>query len=225
MNFITGYCRLNEDVCAVNGEIVSTRTAGSDDTWFKQIYKQHEFVYPKFYKMDLLAQAGYLTSELIKRGSPGIFSGYQDDEIAMVFSNSSSSADTDMRFLKSYEDNASPSPSLFVYTLPNIILGEVAILNKWYGENMFAVFPKFTPDFFINYINITIGGGSKAALCGWLEILEGKVDVLLFFVETNEQNGVPLTPENLTNLLTKNLQSTKNASQHSTGNGHIKRRP
>lgn len=197
MNFITGHCRLNEDFCAVNAEIVSTRT---DDAWFKQIYKQHEFVYPKFYKMDLLAQAGYLASELIKRGNPGMFAGYQDDEIAMIFSNSSSSADTDMRFLKSYEGNESPSPSLFVYTLPNIIIGEIAILNKWYGENMFAVLPTFTPDFFINYINITIAGGSKAALCGWLEVVEGNIDVFLFFVETNKQDGVQLTAENLTNL-------------------------
>ena len=200
MNFVTGYCRLNEDFCAVNGEVIARRDVDSEDSWFKQIYKEQEFVYPKFYKMDLLSQAGFLGAELIKRANLRVAGSYPDDEIAMIFANSSSSTDTDMRFLRSYEGNSSPSPSLFVYTLPNIVLGEIAILNKWYGENMFAILPNFEPGFYINYLNITKAGGSKAALCGWLEILEGKVDVFLFFVEENEETGTPLNAENLASL-------------------------
>lgn len=212
MNFVTGYCRINKDTCIVNGEIFSHRDADSEDSWFKQIYKKQELVYPKFYKMDLLAQAGYLASELLKQANPQMAGGYQDDEIALIFGNNSSSTDTDIRFLKSYEGNASPSPSLFVYTLPNIILGEIAIVNKWYGENMFAVLPNFTPGFFLDYIQISLIAGSKAALCGWLEILEDKVDVFLFFVEADQQTGVALNPENLNRLYNQKNPSSKSNS-------------
>jgi len=154
--------------------------------------------YPKFYKMDVLSQAGYLASELIKRANPGIFEAYADDEIALVFANASSSAETDRRFAQSYQEGGSPSPSLFVYTLPNIVLGEIAILNKWYGENMFAVLPKFVPGFYLDYGKILQGSGSKALLCGWLEVTANVTDVFLFLVE--DKGGVEFNEENLLHL-------------------------
>ncbi|MCF0048904.1 hypothetical protein MUK70_03120 [Dyadobacter chenwenxiniae] len=184
----------------MNGEIVSTRHMSSADSWFKQIYKEQEFVYPKFYKMDALSQAGFLASELIKRSNQGLTSEYKDDEIAMLFANQSSSADTDMRFMHSYEHNGAPSPSLFVYTLPNIVLGEIAIRNKWYGENMFAVLPKFAPGFFVDYGKILLSTGAKALLCGWLGVLGDDIEVFVFLVESESDNGSDFNVENLTDL-------------------------
>jgi hypothetical protein len=199
MKVITAYCNLRADECLVNGGIVARRDAGSEDSWFKQIYRQQELAYPKFYKMDVLSQAGYLASELIKRANPGISSIYSDDEIALVFANASSSAETDRRFIQSYADGGSPSPSLFVYTLPNIVLGEIAILNKWYGENMFAVLPKFVPGFYLDYSRILLASGSRAMLGGWLEVTAGSTDVFLFMVEEQE-SGTEFSEANLLHL-------------------------
>ena len=199
MRVITAYCNLRADEALVNGEVVARRDTGSEDSWFKQIYKQQELAYPKFYKMDVLSQAGYLASELMKRANPGVFDGYADDEIALVFANASSSAETDRRFLQSYEGGGSPSPSLFVYTLPNIVLGEIAILNKWYGENMFAVLPKFAPGFYLDYSKILLASGSRALLCGWLEVTAGSTDVFLFLVE-EKASGTEFSNENLLHL-------------------------
>ncbi|MCE6991336.1 hypothetical protein [Dyadobacter sp. CY323] len=201
MSFITAYCHLNQEYCAVNGGIISRRDKQAQDPWFKQIYKEQEFAYPKFHKMDTLAQAGFLGSELIKRAAPALLTDYNDDEVALIFANSASSADTDLRFIRSYEQNGSPSPSLFVYTLPNIVLGELAILNKWYGENMFAVLPKFVPDFFLNYTQILLSGGSKAALCGWLEILGDRIDAFLFLIEKEASHAMEFSRENLESLI------------------------
>ncbi len=199
MRVITAYCNLRAGEALVNGEVVARRDTGSEDSWFKQIYKQQELAYPKFYKMDVLSQAGYLASELMKRANPGVFDGYADDEIALVFANASSSAETDRRFLQSYEGGGSPSPSLFVYTLPNIVLGEIAILNKWYGENMFAVLPKFAPGFYLDYSKILLASGSRALLCGWLEVTAGSTDVFLFLVE-EKASGTEFSNENLLHL-------------------------
>ena len=199
MRVITAYCNLRADEALVNGEVVARRDTGSEDSWFKQIYKQQELAYPKFYKMDVLSQAGYLASELMKRANPGVFDGYADDEIALIFANASSSAETDRRFLQSYEGGGSPSPSLFVYTLPNIVLGEIAILNKWYGENMFAVLPKFAPGFYLDYSKILLASGSRALLCGWLEVTAGSTDVFLFLVE-EKASGTEFSNENLLHL-------------------------
>ncbi|MEO6284055.1 MAG: hypothetical protein ABIN80_04825 [Dyadobacter sp.] len=200
MTRIKAYCHLREDFCSVNGQVIAKRDKDSEDGWFKQIYKAQEFAYPKFHKMDGLSQAGFLASELIKRIYPEMVTAYKDDEIAMVFANQSSSADTDLRFQRSYEQNGAPSPSLFVYTLPNIVLGEIAILNKWYGENMFAVLPKFAPDFFVDYSQILMSAGSKAVLGGWIGIMEKQVNVFLFFADDSGQDGLEFSPENLAGL-------------------------
>ncbi len=199
MKVITAYCNLRADECLVNGELVARRDTASDDSWFKQIYRRQELAYPKFYKMDVLSQAGYLASELIKKANPGIAGAHTDDEIALVFANASSSAETDRRFSQSYQDGGSPSPSLFVYTLPNIVLGEIAILNKWYGENMFAVLPKFAPGFYLDYGRILFASGSRALLGGWLEVTAGNTDVFLFMVEEKE-SGTAFSSENLLHL-------------------------
>lgn len=197
MSFITAYFHLNETSCSVNGEIFLQKSEESGDSWFKQIYKEIAVDYPKFYKMDMLAQAGFLGSELIKKVHPGLTTQYKDDEIALLFANKQSSADTDIRFRESYEEKKVPSPSLFVYTLPNIVLGEIAIRNKWFGENMFAIFPKFTPEFFVQYSAILLATGSKAVLAGWLGVLDGHVEVFMFLVENEDVKGIKLDKENL----------------------------
>jgi len=197
MSRITAYCHLNEEYCSVNGAILAERDKESHDSWFKQLYKEQEFAYPKFHKMDALSQAGFIASELIKRANPKIVNGYADDEIALLFGNRFSSADTDSRFRTSYTENGAPSPALFVYTLPNIVLGEIAILNKWYGENMFVVLPKFAPEFFVNYTEILISTGSKAVFCGWLDITADRTNVFVFLVESEAEEGIDCNVPNL----------------------------
>nr|WP_295923617.1 hypothetical protein [uncultured Dyadobacter sp.] len=199
MKTITAYCNLRADECLVNGEVIARRDAGSEDYWFKQIYRRQELGYPKFYKMDVLSQAGHLATELIKRANPDISAAYADDQIALVFANASSSAETDRRFKQTYQAGGSPSPSLFVYTLPNIVLGEIAIANKWYGENMFAVLPKFVPGFYLDYSKILMASDSLALLCGWLEVTADTTDVFLFTVEERD-SGTEFNHENLLHL-------------------------
>lgn len=121
MSFITAYCQISESACRINGEVVVRKNDQSQDSWFKQLYKELALEYPKFYKMDMLSQAGVLGFEYIKRQYPELLTAYADDELALLFANQESSADTDIRFKDSYQDKKSPSPSLFVYTLPNIV--------------------------------------------------------------------------------------------------------
>lgn len=61
----------------------------------------------------------------------------------MLFNRSSSVA-SDKRYLSSIadKDNYFPSPSVFVYTLPNIVAGEIAIRNGYHGETSFYILPE-----------------------------------------------------------------------------------
>jgi hypothetical protein len=199
MSGISSFCSITASALSLKGEVLLTHSPG-EVSWAKQVYNYLQLDYPKFYKMDRLAQFAFLASEALKKANAGI-SAYGDDELALLFANSVSSADTDERFEKSYRTEV-PSPSLFVYTLPNIVLGELAIRNKWYGENMFYVFPKFSSSFFRKYSEVLLAKGAKGVLAGWVDIHDDDVDVLLFLVEQNVV-GDEFTEEELLELYQK----------------------
>ena len=106
------------------------------------IYKQKIGEYPKYYKMDGLCRLGLVASELLLQAEGNVrFKDCYDR--AVVLFNRSSSISSDKKFLKSIQDkeNYFPSPSVFVYTLPNIVTGEIAIRNHYYGETSFYILP------------------------------------------------------------------------------------
>ena len=106
-----------------------------------ELYKKHIGDYPRFYKMDLLSKLGLIASELLLQqiGEDRPVS-YREDR-AVVFFNRSASLHADRKYEAtiSAPDNFFPSPSLFVYTLPNIVTGEIAIRNHYVGETSFYI--------------------------------------------------------------------------------------
>ena len=112
------------------------------------LYKQYASDYPKFYKMDMLCRLGFIAAELLDGAESqcqkdGIGGQYQDNR-AMILFNHSSSIHADRAYLASISDadNYFPSPSLFVYTLPNIVAGELAIRHHYHGETSFYILPE-----------------------------------------------------------------------------------
>lgn len=151
------------------------------NNWKKELYIKLGVEYPKFYKMDALAKMAFLGFELISNSTS--IDHLADDELSLLFANKHSSYDTDQKYVNSYMEKGSPGPSLFVYTLPNILTGELSIRNKWYGENIFFIQEKFDPEFFIDQINFYFSKGSNACLCGWVDSAKGIEECFLFLVE------------------------------------------
>lgn len=94
------------------------------------LYREMVGDYPKFFKMDTLSKLGFLLTEMLLQGTEGRFTP-REDRAVLVFSRNGSLAN-DLNYAKSMEDF--PSPALFVYTLPNIVAGEISIRNKYEGE-------------------------------------------------------------------------------------------
>ena len=180
MSYITSYCHISFNKFTLNGENEQAFNSDSIDSFTKELYKSLEIEYPKFYKMDRLTKTAFLGSEILKKDFLAL-ANYKDDDIALLFANNNSSALTDRKFQESYQEGGNPSPALFVYTLPNILIGEISIRNKWYGENMFTVSKKFDADYFTNYCESLLNKNSEAVLCGWLDINNDKVEAFLVF--------------------------------------------
>ena len=104
------------------------------------IYRKEVGDYPKFFKMDMLSRLGFIASELLLK-LEGKERFTDNGHRAVILFNHSSSLQTDTQYLESIkdDDNYFPSPSLFVYTLPNIVTGEIAIRNHYHGETSFFI--------------------------------------------------------------------------------------
>ena len=189
---IKGSVKISPNGVFVNGE-KQAFDFNSEEAWSKTIYTQLDVAYPKFYKMDSLAKMAFLGLNLIEQAN--IIAPNESEEVALIFANSSSSHTTDMKFIESYTENGAPSPSLFVYTLPNILTGEISIFKKWYGENIFFIQEKFDAEFFIEQINFYLRKGAKTCLCGWVNSMNDKEECILFHV-SNEAGEITITDIN-----------------------------
>ena len=108
-----------------------------EDLTLTALYKRFVGDYPKFYKMDGLSRLGFLASELLT-SHPSPLTTHP----SIVLFNSSSSIAADRRFQATLSPaDFFPSPSIFVYTLPNIVTGEVALRHGSHGETSFFVLP------------------------------------------------------------------------------------
>lgn len=94
------------------------------------LYRQLAGGYPKFFKMDVLSKLGFLLTEMLVADEPDRFQ-LREDRAVLVFSREGCVAN-DRHYAATLADF--PSPALFVYTLPNIVTGEIAIRNKYEGE-------------------------------------------------------------------------------------------
>ena len=94
--------------------------------------------------MDNLSKLGWLASEVLLKNSFDK-ENYQPEEIGIVLANANSSLDKDIKYWESVQDMA--SPSLFVYTLPNIVIGEICIRNHFKGENALYIPRNLMPHF------------------------------------------------------------------------------
>ena len=96
-----------------------------------ELYRRYVGDYPKFFKMDTLSRLGFIAAEMLLK----------DEQVeAVILANRSASIKNDTDYLATISDgNYYPSPALFVYTLPNIVTGEIAIRHHIQGETSFYV--------------------------------------------------------------------------------------
>lgn len=182
-NHILNFCVIENNAVFFNGEKRFESEDMSFPEFIKSAYKNFEIDYPKFFKMDNLSKLAFLTAEIILREE---VKPEMENDIALVFANQSSSLDTDMKYQNSIanKDEYFPSPAVFVYTLPNICIGEISIRHQLQSENAFFVFEEFNAEFMTQYANhILETQKAKKVLCGWVEYYQERYKAVVYLVE------------------------------------------
>ncbi len=186
-HFISSYCLIKDRRISINGDqVFEGEKKSAIDEWLPNAYEKLQINYPKFYKMDNLAKLGLLASEVLLKGRI-LKEEFKPEQVAVILSNASSSLDTDVRYLESTKQIA--SPALFVYTLPNIVMGEICIRHGLKGENGFFVFEKFNPEFISAYVDQVLVEGTQACVAGWVEVLGEQHNVFLYLVENRKHDN------------------------------------
>lgn len=162
------------------------------------VYQHLGVTYPKFYKMDNLCKLGWLAAEVLLKDAD--IKKYKPEEVGLVLTNANASLDSDQKYMQSVADI--PSPALFVYTLPNIMIGEICIRNNFKGEDAFFIFEKFDAGFMEQYINGLLADNVlQACICGWVDVLNDDYKAVLFLVEKAESaDAIPFSGKNLNTI-------------------------
>jgi hypothetical protein len=204
--YIQRYCTLLPGILSVNGKKLTD--IGVQETLEKsliQTYRNLGLDYIKFFKMDNLSKLAILAAESILKDTE-LYRIADKDNVAVVLSNASSSLVADTRYQQTITDpeNYFPSPSLFVYTLPNIAIGEICIKYKVYGENVFLISQKFDSDILCFYVNeLFENTDTLYCITGWVECNETTYEAFLLLVEKGT-SGIKFDTETIDNLyLTK----------------------
>ena len=194
--YITASCLISQQVVYKNDEKIYENKTADQQSFLAEVYHHFGIKYPKFFKMDNLSKLGWLAAEILLKDSFNT-EKYKPDQVGVILANTNSSLDTDIKYFETTKDIA--SPAIFVYTLPNIVMGEICIRHKFKGENAFFIFDYFDADFIEQYVRLLFNNNIlQACICGWVELMDNQYKTVLFLVE-KESSGtaVLFTKENI----------------------------
>lgn len=210
--WVTKYVIIRNNIIYING--IPTYTEESAvifKDFIRAAYKNAGIAYPKFYKMDDLCKLALLASEYLLKDID-VIEKYGKEFVGVVFQNASSTIDTDTVFQNTIDDrnNYFPSPAVFVYTLPNIMTGEICIKHKIYGENLLLIEPRFNPASLSDNVDMLLAEKrSKVCIAGWVEQNGENYEAFLYIAEHFKHDNYGLCMQQSEYELTKIYNSNK----------------
>ena len=174
-----------------------------------ELYRAQVGDYPKFFKMDTLSKLGFVASEMLLKDE-GQERYVPRENRAVVLFNKTASLQADTNYQATIQDpeNFFPSPAAFVYTLPNIVTGEIAIRNKYFGETSFIVMESCDAQIMARQLmNAFQDPMTQSILGGWLDCNdENHFEARLFLIEKQQFNNI----ESLESALIADLEIPTN---------------
>lgn len=181
---------LTPDSLTVDGE--DRHTAAGSIQGLTALYKSLHDDYPHYYKMDALSRLGYVATQLLLQHE-GTTSEAERDSRAVVLFNRTSSIVSDRRHLDSIAraDEYFPSPSTFIYTLPNIVTGETAIRHGYHGETSFYILPQHDGRLEEAILHATLAPtAASSVITGWIDAADTThFEARLRLLKQNKQNN------------------------------------
>lgn len=181
------HVNITEKRVVVDGNRLSVKSNGKP--LLTELYKENVGDYPRFYKMDILCRLGLIATELLLQAE-GKQRFEECDDRATILVGHHGSIVADKKYLESISnpEDYYPSPERFVYTLPNIVTGEIAIRNHYHGETGFFYLDNRDDDTIRQIINTAFQDDTtKSVIGGWIDCEnEDLYEADLYLIEKNK---------------------------------------
>ncbi len=188
-SLITRYVKIQDHRVWLNAAVDCVSEAEPFGKFIRSVYSYYHIDYPKFFKMDNLCKLAFMSAEVLLQGTD-VLQKYPGEEIGIILENASSSLDYDEKHRETIRDRSHyfPSPSVFVYTIPNIMVAEVAIRHQVKGENAVFVLEQFDPGLIHDYVSQLFRNQQvRCCLSGWIECYSDRYQSFLFMVEQEDK--------------------------------------
>jgi 3-oxoacyl-[acyl-carrier-protein] synthase-1 len=157
----------------VSGSTLATSARGA--ALLTELYRTYVNDYPKYFKMDAPTKLGFLASELLLRAE-GDRHEHSSDRAVVVFGRNGSIV-SDHRFQATTDGPKGyfPSPSVFVYTLPNMVAGEIALRIHYHGETAYYALDHYDPALILSVVATTLADNCTGSIIsGWVDYIDPK---------------------------------------------------
>ena len=190
--YVKAYVSISGEKVMVNGvDFPVCREEGK--TWLANIYAAVGCQYPKFFKMDNLCKTGFLAAELLM-GKLSLAPEEPKKDWSVILLSRLGSLDDDKAYQKTIAsaDDYFPSPAVFVYTLSNIVTGEIAIRHKIMGESSCFVTETFSPEtaYALSMNGFLPEKEIKHQIFGWCEYLDGNLSAKFYALSTEADGAL-----------------------------------
>lgn len=160
-----------------------------------EIYTQTATPYPKFHKMDMPSKVAFLAAAYLLEAQDWTHF-YNPYKCGIILSTSYGSLDSDIKHQNQIQMGF-PSPAIFVYTLANIMAGEICIRYGFKGENTVVVSDEHCWKNQLEYIALCHDEG-KLDLCigGHVDAMDDTFNATMFLLIKNnhmEENKTPVS--------------------------------
>ena len=188
------YTVITDKRVTVCGRVLEHEHTGS--AMLTEIYRAQLGDWPKFFKMDTLSKVGYLASELLLKelGEHRLEGEEYTSDRAIALFGTTASLCADRNYQKTIQDidNYYPSPAFFVYTLPNIVTGEIAIRNHYRGETSFYVMDGYDAGSIAFHLQCAFqDDATESVLAGWVDSTDND-DFHCFFTLIDREDASDL---------------------------------
>jgi hypothetical protein len=181
-------CHISQQTISLDGKVIfHLENQVESNEFLNESYRFLQIDYPKFFKMDILAKVAFIATELISKSL--ISKDINKDAVGIVLGNKSSSLIADLTHQRSIQDKNAhfPSPAVFVYTLPNIMMGEMCIRHGFSNENTLFISKEFDAETLSKYTNHLFNERIiEYCIGGWADAQPGNYEAFLYFVGTGK---------------------------------------
>ena len=134
-----------------------------------EIFKESLADGSRFFKMDLFSRLAYVAVGLLAKDAPG---EYVPEETGLLIFTLNGSVLADRKHLSTFAkpDEYYPSPAIFINTLPNVVLGEMAVTHRIKGETTLVMLPGRDEETMDSILDATLAATRPSVLItGWVD--------------------------------------------------------